>query len=158
MPTVSIFHNISRDASFGLNTVFRTGSEAPEGVRSVTLSDGRVSWKEQAATPDEQHELVFVFTYEGEGSSTELERIFEEFNVGGSALAHQYRARKLRSLSVGDVVVIGNQIWSCESCGWAERKLSDLRILPAREAEAVVRERFEFRRTEPLSISVPLAD
>jgi hypothetical protein len=164
MARVQILHNISRDASFGLNTVFRTGGEAPEGVRSIQLSDGRFTWKDMADTPDERHELAWVFQYEASYSGDQadphelLNAAFETFNIGTDELAAQYRARRLRSLSVGDVVQIDGDAYTCASVGWEPVHRADLRILPAREAEARVRERFEFKATEPLAISVPLPD
>jgi hypothetical protein len=87
---IDIFHNINRDASFSLNVVF-TG----QGKRF-------------AETPDERHELVWVFQYDAQPTSAVPERMLNQhwlaqalylFNVGSNELAAQYRARKLRSLS-----------------------------------------------------------
>lgn len=162
MATVSIFHNISRDASFGLNTVFRTGDTRPAGVVNVIeLADGRFTWKDAATLPEERHELAWVFQYDAGGCDDAhalLEAAFETFNIGEDELAGQYRARKLRSLSVGDVVMIDGTVYSCESAGWAERNTTDLRILPAADAEKVIRERYQFKPSEALSVTVPLAD
>jgi hypothetical protein len=165
MARIEILHNVSRDASFGLNTVLRTSATKPESVeRVLELSDGRYCWKDMAATPDERHELAWVFQYEDgyngdRASAYELLNIaFETFNVGSDELAAQYRARRLRSLSVGDVVVIDGQAFSCESAGWAERSLSELNVLPAREAERVIRQRYEFGPREQLAVTVPLPD
>lgn len=162
MAKVQIFHNISRDASFGLNTVFETGTEAPEGVTATKLPDGRVMWKRQGQG-DERHGLVWVFQYEVERTESMTDWVilgeaFETFNIGEGGLARDYRARKLRSLSVGDVVVIDNQAWSCESAGWAARGGRELRTLASDQAEKVIRERFQFRPFEELSITVPLSD
>lgn len=172
---VSILHNISRDASFGFNAVFRTGDQAPEGVRAIALDDGRVSWKAEAETEAERHELVWVFTYEGDSAKddeTLLAEAWHAFNVGHdpefgppSDLALAYRARKLRSLSMGDVVIIGHspqeprspRIWSCDS-DWTERQQTDLRILPASDADKAIRARMDFGPDEPLTHTVPLAD
>jgi hypothetical protein len=164
MATVSVFHNISRDASFGLNTVFRTGPSAPEGVRSVPLSDGRVTWKALSGG-DERHELAWVFQYEAPATTIAkddaavAEDAFARFNGGSGREDARYFARKLRSLSVGDVIAIdGKRFYSCESAGWAARDLKELRILPAAEAERVVRARYEFRPAEELTVTVPLPD
>ncbi|MGI8307048.1 hypothetical protein [Saccharopolyspora hattusasensis] len=59
-----------------------------------------------------------------EGSSNEdlLEAIFEEFNVGESHLAADYRAKGLRPLSVGDEVELVDELgarrYECDSVGW----------------------------------------
>ena len=159
MTNVSIFHNVSRDASFGLNSVFRTGDVAPEGVRSIPLSDGKFGWKEEG-TGDERHELVWVFQYEVKGGNDDLilADAWEMFNIGEGPTATAYRARKLRSLSKGDVVAIDGRFYSCESVGWKERTVRELRTLTAAQAEPVIRSRFQFGPREELSITVPLAD
>lgn len=165
MPRIEIFHNVSRDAGFGLNTVFRTSETRPEGVRNVIqLSDGRFTWKDCAATPDERHELVKVFAYETEWTDERasvmplLNAAFETFNVGSDELAAQYRARNLRSLSVGDVVMVDGDAYACESVGWAPASKDDLRTLTAAQAEPVIRERYELEPHEALAVTVPLAD
>ena len=48
---------------------------------------------------------------------------------GKLALAVSYRQRQLRSLSVGDVVTIDQDAFSCESVGWEQRKQDELRFL-----------------------------
>ena len=158
---VNIFHNVSRDASFGLNTVFRTGTEAPEGVRALPLSDGRYTWKEQAPDPSERHELVWVFHYEASDSDSHndvLNRAWESFNNGSGREDASYFARRLRSLSVGDVVMIDNKAYSCEGVGWQERRLAELRTVTAAQAEQIIRARYEFGPRETLAVTVPLAD
>lgn len=49
-----------------------------------------------------------------------LEQLFEEFNVGEtSQVARAYRAKGLRSLSVGDVIVLDDEVaWLCGKAGW----------------------------------------
>jgi len=141
---IEIFHNIARDASFGLNTGF-TG----EGKRC-------------AAAPEEMHELVLVFTYEADWTDDRasvgplLDQAFMSFNVGSDELAALYRARRLRSLSVGDVVRIDGDAYACESVGWEPASKDDVRILSAAEADKVIRERYEFEPGEPLAVTVPL--
>src|ERR1700733_12148644 len=87
---IEVLHNISRDASFGLNTVF-------------CRRDPGGSVKEAQS---QAHELVKVFEYDqaSDGHSAErvLEDIFRLLNVGDdpefgtpSELATAYRARKL---------------------------------------------------------------
>ncbi|MFE9328944.1 hypothetical protein ACIHDR_49465 [Nocardia sp. NPDC052278] len=48
-----------------------------------------------------------------------LERQFELFNIGESHFAEKYFERGNRSLSVGDVVGIDNQYYSCDPSGWS---------------------------------------
>jgi hypothetical protein len=49
-----------------------------------------------------------------------LESIFMQLNIDEPTeqYAIDYRARRNRSLSVGDVVVIGETAWTCASVGW----------------------------------------
>jgi hypothetical protein len=116
---VSVYHNISRDAFFGFNTVFRT--------------DGDDARKE-AATEEERHELVKVFEYVTylDYDLNVCERAFAAFNRGSGQEDPRYFARRLRSLSVGDVVVIdcklGRVPFSCESFGFKPRTSDELRI------------------------------
>ncbi|UOW93377.1 hypothetical protein SEA_LABELLE_51 [Mycobacterium phage Labelle] len=52
--------------------------------------------------------------------------VFYEFNIGESQHAKAYRAKLLRSLSVGDVVVVGETAWACESIGWKRLTTDEL--------------------------------
>lgn len=49
-----------------------------------------------------------------------LDIIWEQLNIDvpQTNWAIEYRRRRNRSLSVGDVVVLGEQAWACESVGW----------------------------------------
>lgn len=47
-----------------------------------------------------------------------LELVFEQTNIRTKDLGKHYAAKGLRSISVGDVVVVGETAWSCESSGW----------------------------------------
>lgn len=54
-----------------------------------------------------------------------LEYVFEQLNIGGDLVeatpwTERYRLEGNRSLSVGDVVVIGETAWSCEHAGWKQ--------------------------------------
>jgi hypothetical protein len=149
---VEIYHNISKNAFFGLNSVFEKDDSAPHGHA-----------KRQARNVAEQHELVKVFEYDAEElDGMVLEGAFHRFNVGEDDFAQAYRARQLRSLSVGDVVVLHysepdiSEAWSVESVGFKPRQSHELRIVtdPA-EAEKLIRERYEFRSSEPLNVTVP---
>ncbi len=51
------------------------------------------------------------------------ELVFEQLNVGGDLVpaapwTNRYRADRNRSLSVGDVVVLGEVAYGCASSGW----------------------------------------
>ncbi len=139
MPEVKIYHNISRDADLGLNM-------------QVTGLGKRL-----ANTREDRHQLVLVFTYtvpEMEVQSC-LEAAFQIFNVGVSNLAKSYRSRKLRNLSVGDVVTVDGLAYSCEKIGWKGVR-HDLRIIAGAEAEAAIRASYGHRGDEELSVTVPL--
>jgi hypothetical protein len=159
--TVTVFHNVSRDASFGLNAVWRKGPEAPEGKRAYQNQDGSWGWKERAETPAEQHELVRVFEYTADPDDVENDNVlnaaYETFNIGVGPVAQRYRSYRLRSLSVGDVLRVGDEYWSVEPLGFTRREDSELRVLTAAQARFVVRERYgPWGKNEPLSISPPL--
>lgn len=69
--------------------------------------------------------MVMSFDLDLQGALNEmymhqiLEMCFEEFNVGEtSAIAKRWRAKLLRSLSKGDVVVVGESAFVCDSVGW----------------------------------------
>lgn len=98
---VTIFHNITRD---GLG-------------RPLGIIDGF----------QPEHDVVRVFSYET--ALTEpvaaAEEAFHLFNVGEdpdfgvpSPIALAYRAKGLRSLSVGDLVRVGVSTFACASYGW----------------------------------------
>lgn len=163
-PRVTVLHNLSRDGFFGLNVVFADGG------------------KRQAVTEDERHALVPVFSYRASvrtapateprsprtaeaGDDLDLcEDAFRDFN--GEAVVHDrlaigYRARRLRSLSVGDVIVIDDgrtvRAYACASVGWIETALAMLRVVEGAEADAEIRARLQFKPAEALAVTVPLA-
>lgn len=148
MPRVEIFHNVNRDASFGLNCVFMR--KDPGGYVKEFQSGA--------------HELVRVFEYEVDWTDDRasvqplLNQAFETFNIGSDELAAQYRARGLRSLSKGDVIFVDGAPYACESVGWEPASRYDLRILRADEAEPVIRSRYQFEDGEELRVTVPLPD
>jgi len=169
--TVTVYHNVSRDASFGLNAKFFTGrgDEVPTGKRSyLDEKTGLYSWKGEGVG-DERHELVRVYQYEASQEDVDNDnvtaRAWDAFNnVGGEHAAVEdpaYFARRLRSLSVGDVLAIdygpATQYWSVDSFGFRSREEDELRVLTAAQAERVVRERYQFKPAEQLSVTVPLA-
>lgn len=61
-----------------------------------------------------------------------LEKVFEQLNVGGDLVPAEewtvaYRAAGNRSLSVGDVVVVGESAFACASVGWEPLPGGELR-------------------------------
>lgn len=166
MTKIAVFHNISRDAGFGLNCVFFR--KDPGGyVKEI-----------QAAS----HELVKVFEFDMNdlmftdesrylGCIEIADRVYRAFNVGddptftkvGSrehTLALAYRARKLRSLSKGDVVAFhtdaGPVLYFACGSGWDAVNESDLSIVTdTHEAGRLIRERFDFGPSEELAVTVP---
>jgi hypothetical protein len=166
MTRISIFHNLSRDAGFGLNCVFF--HKDPGGYVKETQAGA--------------HELVKVFEFGLDdlmfadesrylGCTEIANRVDRVFNVGddptftkvGSrehTLALAYRARKLRSLSKGDVLAFHTDAgpvlyFACNSL-WEQVGAGELNIVDAAEAIRLVRERFGFGAAEPLAITVPL--
>lgn len=98
---VHIFHNVTRDG-FG---------------RPIGILDGY----------QPGHDLAEVFAYDTDRTDpyAEAQNAFFLFNVGDDPsfgepkpLALDYRAKGLRSLSVGDVVVVGDVALACASFGW----------------------------------------
>jgi hypothetical protein len=76
--------------------------------------------------PGDQMVKVFIYRTQTRGRRPEdiAEDAFAAFNdhprdTEGQALARQYRARRLRSLSVGDLVVVGEAALTVERAGWA---------------------------------------
>lgn len=61
-----------------------------------------------------------------DGPFTVLNQAFEQLNIDypTAEWAKEYRARRNRSLSVGDVVVVGEQAYACEPVGWKPVTLS----------------------------------
>lgn len=55
-----------------------------------------------------------------DGQYAVLEMVFRELNIDepAEAWAREYRTRRNRSLSVGDVVQIGECAYAVASCGW----------------------------------------
>jgi hypothetical protein len=158
---ISVYHNISPDGYFGLNTIFEDGG------------------KRQASTYEERHPLIRVFTYEvpdptvadpGSSALALCEFAFLAFNVGDDpsfstspevrSLATRYRARRLRALSVGDVLVLnGEAAYACASVGFQRTETGALRVISSpQEAERMIRERYQIPPRAPLTVTVPLPE
>ncbi len=138
MAQVTVYHNVSRDAFSGFNYGNEDGNNPHYLVKVFAFDTAR-------------------FTQYSEPSHNEiLSECFEEFNVGETPLAAEYRTRQLRSLSIGDVIDIGGRAYSCERFEWTPRKGSDLVVLNGTAAEDQIRARLGFWPGEELSITVPL--
>lgn len=121
MSKVEIYHNVAPNGAgfFGLNTVL-------------------ILEQKLEATGDDRHPLVKVYEYptEIEAHETEAddlnlcEAAFAMFNNGSGHEDARYFSRKLRSLSVGDVVVIDDRAYSCETAGFKRRGAAELLIMP----------------------------
>jgi len=92
---------------------------------------------------DPEHPMVLVFAYVSPetDSGKAIEQAFHTFNVGENMLATAYRQRKLRSLSVGDIVACDDTYYSCESLGW---------ITQPKAPRLAEREASTFHGTQPL--------
>lgn len=149
---VEVFHNVSRDASFGWNTIFENSTGDPRGYV-----------KRPARTLAERHPMVKVFAYTASDEQEDQDALayaFEQFNVGEDGEAIAYRSRRLRSLSVGDVICVvrdgQRRYYSCDSFGWGDVDPTQMKVLEGAEAVTEIRSRFEFRPAEQLSVTVPL--
>lgn len=90
-----------------------------------------------------EHPMVLVFAYviPELDPGLAIEEAFHTFNVGEDDLAQAYRARRLRSLSVGDIVAVDGKFYSCENAGWITHDTQP--VLAAAESS-------EFHGTRPL--------
>lgn len=112
-----VYLNESRDSFFGFANKFSD----PELVLSheFEMEDRLAYANGQTASPDGLHIIFWQLNVDQPTESWSLE----------------WRVKKLRSLSVGDVVVLGESAWACESIGW--RKISAQELLDAIVKETV---------------------
>jgi len=93
---------------------------------TVYLNEGRNRfWKYE---PGDQLDQVLAIEMDlpvDRNVLTLLEILFEQLNVDEprAEWAKEYRRRRNRSLSVGDVVVLGETAWACQSVGWVQVRL-----------------------------------
>lgn len=100
--TVRVFHNVARD----------------ENGRMVNF----VGWRPH-------HEMVLVFAYELPAAAKVTpqqiaDEAFAMFNGfpesdAGRELTERYYQRRLRSLSVGDIIMVGEAALACCNAGWS---------------------------------------
>lgn len=73
--------------------------------------------------PTQTYELVYSYDttrYDDDADMALLNVAWEEFNVDDpGSLGQAYRARRLRSLSVGDIVEVNGRAWMCDRFGWS---------------------------------------
>jgi hypothetical protein len=70
----------------------------------------------------------YLRTVQNTAAHTSYELVFEQLNIDSPecAWALRYRGARHRSLSVGDVVVIGEAPWACCAAGWKRITTDDL--------------------------------
>jgi hypothetical protein len=109
---VKIYLNDGEDHFFGFKNQFANNPELTM-VHEFEISQTEMDWIYKRFSKD------FVINV--------LEYVFEETNVGEeSKLAQDYRGKRLRSLSVGDVVTVGETAWSVDSIGWGKVTTEEL--------------------------------
>jgi hypothetical protein len=138
---VTVYHNVARECRF-CGVPVTQDPAIREGLNWVADVPGTQEDKTRCATNPTWHDgglanydgwkpgqpLVRVFTTTVEyaqpkPASQIAEFMFAYFNADagqGCALTDEYRARKLRSLSVGDVVQVGDEWLACASMGFTE--------------------------------------
>ncbi len=106
-----------------------------ELIATVYLNQARASFR--GFNRDEPARLAVAagFSLPVDGPATEdatkaaLETVFEQLNIGDPTQpwAIKYRLAGHRSLSVGDVVALGESAWACAAAGWDRITTDDLR-------------------------------
>jgi hypothetical protein len=159
---ITILHNLSRDASFGLNAVLGAGGKGSQprshplvkvfefGAADL-IAPARLAAMEPLAVMEAVYRALNVGTEPGHSVAGSRER----------KVATRYRARRLRSLCVGDVVIAGFDGAACLAVapvGFTVVPEQDLMIVDARTAVPLIRERFQLTPGEPLAITVPWED
>lgn len=98
-----------------------------ELVTTVYLNDGPDQLLGFGAHAPAQLHAAASFTIDMAGGRPDpdhikaaLEKVFEQLNIDDptESWALKYRLAGQRSLSVGDVVVIGETAWACAPSGW----------------------------------------
>jgi hypothetical protein len=136
---IAVYHNIDRDSFFG----HRAGHALVKVFEYIAIMPDGIDYG--PGQPGVMHVL---------------ERAFELFNVGVNELAQEYRARLLRSLSVGDVITLDEfTVYTCESIGWEFAGTPEhLHFVTGADAERLIRARLEMKPGERLTVTVPWDD
>ena len=82
--------------------------------------------------------LSLAFDMENANHYSILNLVYEQLNVGGEIVpatewTKQYRANRCRSLSMGDVVVVGETAYACADVGWDRITTEELERASARQ-------------------------
>lgn len=100
---IKIYLNDGEDHFFGFTNVFANSPELTM-VHEFEITETELAWVHTI----QWHAMVRI-----------LDWVYQELNVGeDTKVAKDYRAKRLRSLSVGDVVVAGENAWAVAPCGW----------------------------------------
>lgn len=110
---IKIYLNDGEDHFFGFKNQFANSPELTM-VHEFEVTETELAWVNGPITKDKMMQAL-------EWVWVELNHPWPE-----SALAKQYRAKQLRSLSVGDVVAIGEMAFACESAGWEKITTEEL--------------------------------
>ena len=102
---VKIYLNDGEDHFFGFGHLNRMGPDKAElvMVHSFELTETEHAW----VSPITETSIKQI-----------LEYVFEHTNLRTEPLGRAFQQKMLRSVSVGDVVVVGETAWACESVGW----------------------------------------
>lgn len=94
----------------------------------VYLNEGRDNFFGFNEMSPAELRLAAVFDLDIDDTDRALETVFHELNIDAPTQpwAREYRADRNRSLSVGDVVVVGETAWACASAGWNQISISAL--------------------------------
>ena len=100
---IKIYLNDGEDHFFGFVNKFANSPELTM-VHSFEISETEQAFVNRLPGP--------------QGMIHVLEYVFEHTNLRTETLGKAFSDKMLRSVSVGDVVVIGEMAWACESVGW----------------------------------------
>lgn len=102
--------------------------------------------------------LIRVFTYETPAvdDAVILGGAFEMFNIGASAVSRAYRARRLRSVSRGDCLMVDGRLYAVAMTEFDLVSPDEARFLTGEAAETAVRARYGISSGEKLTVTVPL--
>ena len=111
MATVRVYLNDGEDSFFGFKNKFGT----PDLLRLAATFE-----VDERVTGDPVDNVYLI-----------LESVYEQLNIGGDMIPAadytvEYRANRNRSLSVGDVVAVGESAFAVGSFGWDKISTADL--------------------------------
>lgn len=88
---------------------------------SIYLDEHFLQHRHPTYRPNYKLAIMSVLPVNPEDIKGHINDIFSTLNIGTphKELANEWRAKGLRSLSVCDVVVVGEMAWRCEPQGWS---------------------------------------